>query len=145
MILIGKRSLNLIKQEKDKLKEYQTFSLGGSGILLLFATYFYYKQNLPVVYGFVGVAVLFLLIRLVNANWIAPVFNGWIKLAYYLGEINTRILLTLVYILTIIPIGLGMKLFGKDLMDKKIDKNRESYWLKRDNYTIDPKRYERHF
>ena len=45
-------------------------------------------------------------------------------LAFCLGWVNTRIILTLVYYLVVTPIGLMMRLLRKDLLNLKIGKKR---------------------
>ena len=48
-----------------------------------------------------------------------------------LGLINARIILALVFFVVVMPIGLVMRLFGKDFL--RMRKNRSgSYWVKRD-------------
>ncbi len=66
----------------------------------------------------------------------------WMRLAFILGWINTRILLLAIFYLLFTPIGIGIKLFGVDLLERKIDKNKDSYWKKRDSLAAD---YERQF
>ena len=39
--------------------------------------------------------------------------------------------MALVYFLTVLPTGLIMRLFGKDLLNRKLDKNAKSYWIER--------------
>jgi hypothetical protein len=41
--------------------------------------------------------------------------------------------------------GLSMKLFGVDLLDRKIDKDKESYWKKKEEKEFNPIDYERQF
>ncbi len=76
---------------------------------------------------------------------IRPVYLGWMKFAFVLGWINTRILLGLFFYLVVTPIGLGMRLFGKDLLDEKIERSQASYWQKRVKTEFDPARSERLF
>jgi len=66
----------------------------------------------------------------------------WMRLAFILGWINTRILLLAIFYLLFTPIGIGIKLFGVDLLERKIDKNKDSYWKKKDSLAAD---YERQF
>jgi hypothetical protein len=37
-----------------------------------------------------------------------------------------------VYIVTVLPIGLIMRLLGIDLLRQKLDKDTKSYWIERD-------------
>lgn len=73
-----------------------------------------------------------------------PVHIGWMKFAFVLGWINTRILLGVFFYLILTPIGLLMRLFGNDLLDEKIEPTATSYWKKRTT-TFDPRTMERQF
>jgi hypothetical protein len=55
----------------------------------------------------------------------------WFKFGLLLGSIVAPILITLVYLLTVVPTGLIMRLLGKDLLIKKLDENAKSYWIER--------------
>jgi len=37
----------------------------------------------------------------------------------------------LVYFTTVVPVGLIMRLMGKDLLQKKMDADAKSYWIER--------------
>jgi hypothetical protein len=53
--------------------------------------------------------------------------RGWTKLGLALGWVNTRVILTLVFAITIVPAGLVMRLFGRDRMARKLDPECASY------------------
>jgi hypothetical protein len=55
----------------------------------------------------------------------------WFKFGILLGAILAPIVMALVYFVAVVPTGLITRLMGKDLLNKKIDKNAESYWLER--------------
>jgi len=55
----------------------------------------------------------------------------WFKLGILLGSIIAPIVMSLIYFITVMPIGLIMRIMGKDLLKKKFDKNAKSYWIKR--------------
>lgn len=44
----------------------------------------------------------------------------------------TPVVTTLVYYLAIVPIGLGLRAFGKDMLLLRLDPVAPSYWIKRD-------------
>jgi hypothetical protein len=94
---------------------------------------------------FVGLgAGLFVLSR-VAYPIMKPIHIGWMTLAFALGWFNTRLLLGVFYYLILTPIGVLMRLFGKDLIDQRIDKSATSYWKKRDLDKFDPKHITRTF
>lgn len=92
-----------------------------------------------------GSAALLLLIGTGIPRVLRPLYLGWMGLAFVLGFFMTRVLLTLVFFLVVSPIGLVMRLLGKDLLDKKIDQNASTYWKPRTTYDPSPKRLERYF
>jgi len=55
----------------------------------------------------------------------------WFKLGMGLGSIVAPVVMAVVYFSTVVPIGLIMKLIGKDLLRQKLDKNAKSYWIER--------------
>lgn len=58
---------------------------------------------------------------------LGPLYRLWMGLAVILNYFVSRIILTLLYYLVLTPIGLTLRLLGKDLLDLKW-KDRESYW-----------------
>lgn len=56
-----------------------------------------------------------------------PVYRGWMAIGLVLGFINTRIILGIMYYVMFVPIGLIMRLLGKDPMARKIDESKVSY------------------
>ncbi len=55
----------------------------------------------------------------------------WFKLGMALGAVVAPVVMALVYFTTVVPIGLIMRLMGKDLLRQKLDKNTKSYWIER--------------
>ena len=53
-------------------------------------------------------------------------------LAYFIGGIVSRVILVVLFYVVLTPTGLILRLFGKDILDEKLDKRRESYWVKKD-------------
>jgi len=48
------------------------------------------------------------------------------------GQVITKFLLSIIFFIIITPIGVIMRVLGKDALDKNIDKKKESYWVSRD-------------
>ncbi|MFN0157105.1 MAG: SxtJ family membrane protein, partial [Bacteroidota bacterium] len=93
----------------------------------------------------VGASGFFLVTGLFIHPILRPIYIGWMKFAFVLGWINTRILLGVFFYLIITPTGLLMRLFGKDFLSEKLNKNVRTYWIKREPTELDPKRYENLF
>ena len=71
-------------------------------------------------------ALLFFLAALVPVG-ARTFYTGWMKLAAALGYVNTRILLGIFYFGILTPVGLFLRLTGRDSLDRR-GARRESYW-----------------
>jgi len=56
-----------------------------------------------------------------------PVYRAWMKIGHILGWVNTRIILSIMFFIVFLPVGLGLKLLGKDPMQRTPDKSRKTY------------------
>ena len=77
-----------------------------------------------------AISLIFLILGILNSTILTPLKKGWIKLGEILGKVIAPIIMGFVYFVIITPIGLLMRLLGKDLLNIKYNKNK-SYWIKR--------------
>ena len=84
-------------------------------------------------------SIIFLVLGLLNSKILNPLNLAWVKFGEILGRIIAPIVMGIVYFLIITPIGLFMRLIGKDLLGIKFSKNK-SYWIKREKSTGSMKR-----
>ena len=73
------------------------------------------------------VLAIFWLLAVIYPEILRPVNALWIKVGHVLGYINSRIILGIMFYLLIFPIGLMLKLFGKDSMHRKFDDKMSTY------------------
>ena len=78
----------------------------------------------------IPISFIFLVLGLLNSKLLTPLNLAWIKFGELLGRIVAPIVMAIVYFLIITPIGLFMRLIGKDLLNTKFSKD-NSYWIKR--------------
>lgn len=64
---------------------------------------------------------------LVLPRSLQPIFRGWMWVGHILGWINTRIILGIVFFGLITPMGVVMRLFGKDAMHRVLVQDIPSY------------------
>ena len=76
------------------------------------------------------ISLLFLILGIINSKFLTPLKKGWIKLGEILGKFIAPIVMGVIYFFVITPIGILLRLFGKDLLNIKFNKNK-SYWIKR--------------
>jgi len=59
------------------------------------------------------------------------VHGGWMKVGHILGSINTRIILGIIYYFLITPMGVIMRLMGKDPMHRVLMQDADTYRIVR--------------
>jgi len=87
--------------------------------------------------------VLFLAIGMIRPLWLAPVYVVWMKFAFCLSWVNTRILLAVIFYAVLTPVSLAMKLLRFDPLDRAINKHKASYWIPRPQKAFSKSDYER--
>ena len=78
----------------------------------------------------IPISLIFLVLGLLNSRLLGPLNLTWIKFGEVLGKIVAPIVMALIYFIIITPIGLFMRLIGKDLLNTKFSKD-NSYWMKK--------------
>lgn len=78
---------------------------------------------------FGGLSGALILAGLTIPGKLGPVFRAWMGFAHLISRVTTPIFLAIVYFLVIAPIGLLMRLFGKNPLQHKPEEG--SLWLSR--------------
>ena len=80
---------------------------------------------------FITASVVFLILGLLNSKLLTPLNKSWIKLGEILGIIIAPIVMALVYFVILTPVSFIVRMFGKDLLNLKFLKEKDTYWIKR--------------
>jgi Saxitoxin biosynthesis operon protein SxtJ len=105
---------------------------------LVFAVFFAVIASLPLLHGgsvriwAVVAAALFLTAAFVAPRLLAPLNLVWFYFGKLLHHITSPILLGLVFYLSVTPIGLLLRVFGKDVLALKKRPDLPSYWIERE-------------
>ena len=78
------------------------------------------------------ISVVFLILGLMNSRLLTPLNKLWFKFGTILGVVIAPIVMGIIFFLVITPTGLIMNIMGKDLLNKRYSKKKESYWIERD-------------
>lgn len=76
-------------------------------------------------------ALIMTVIALVVPKLLAIPNRLWFRFGLLLGAIVAPIVMALVYLVAVVPTGFALRLFGKDPLQRKFDKNAETYWIRR--------------
>jgi hypothetical protein len=112
---------------KAGAKELRTFGLVlGALFAAFFGVWPLLRHRGTPLWPWILAGVLWLL-ALIWPSALSYLHRGWTRLGLALGWVNTRIILTLLFTVTIVPVGLAMRLFGRDRLGRKLDRQSASY------------------
>ena len=117
-----------MNQTPKTLKELRTFGLIMSAPLTLIGCFLWWKGRIAAPYVLIA-AGIFMITGLLTPGLLRPIEKLWMKFAEILGAVMTRVILTMAYYLVITPLGLLLRLLGKDLLGLHFDTKSESYWV----------------
>jgi len=136
-----------VKHDLSKLdlteKSLKKFGYTVGAVLIALYAWFFYRNHYEVfrtvllVLGF-----LLLLGGFLFPKQLKGAYKVWMGLAFVLGWLVSRIILTILFFLVITPVGLLAKLAGKKFVDADVNKDSKSYWIKRDGSKV---QYEKMF
>jgi len=114
---------------KVKLGTNRSFGVVFFLVFLLIALY-------PITYSgeirisFVIISAIFLFLGLLNSKILFPLNKIWFEFGLILGKIITPIILGIIFFLVVTPIGLILKLLGKDILNLNYNDGK-TYWIKK--------------
>ena len=129
-----------LKLDKKMLRKFGMTM--GIAFLVISSLFFFRHKHTVAAYGSI-ISCVFFIMGLSLPTFLKPVYTAWMRLAFILGWINTRIILVILFYLVFTPVGLFMKLFGIDSLERK--KKETTYWKKKEKMDLDPSNYERRF
>ena len=81
--------------------------------------------------GLICFAIFVFLLTVFRVNYLKIPLKYWIKFGELISKIISPIILLFMYLIVFVPTGLLLRIFGKDVLQLKSDKESESYWVKR--------------
>ena len=76
------------------------------------------------------ISLIFLVLGLLNSKILTPLNKLWFKFGIFLGKIISPLIMGMIFFLVVTPIGLIMRLLGKDVLNLRYNKNK-SYWIEK--------------
>lgn len=123
-------------------------SFGGLFVLVfsLLAAWLWHRHGWYF-WGFVwaGCAVVTLLLTLLAPHILTPFNRAWMRLGVLLNRIVSPVVLGIMYGVLIVPVGLWMKLVGRDVLRLRSNPDVTSYWQQRGRSSIVPDDFKNQF
>ena len=115
---------------KNKKSNNRSFGILFFIVFLILGLYPTLKGNSPNIY-FIFISIPFIILGLINSKILTPLNNAWIKVGEILGMIIAPIVMAIIYFFILTPISLIVRIFGKDLLSIKFNKQVNTYWINR--------------
>ena len=112
-----------------KLGSNRSFGIVFSIVFLLIAIYPLINSDGLRVWSLI-IAIIFLVLGLINSKILTPLNKLWFKFGILLGRIVSPVIMGVIFFLVVTPIGLIMRIIGKDLLNLKFNKDK-SYWIEK--------------
>lgn len=118
---------------ENSKKNLRVFGAIWSGIFLLIA----YKTSWNLLA--IILAILFLTISLLKPTFFeqSKILPMWLKFGEFAGKINSQIVIFVMFYFLFTPIGIVLRLMGKDLLSKKLQPQLTSYFKARSQTVSD--------
>ena len=99
-------------------------------VVFLILAFYPLINNSDIRIWFLLISLIFLVLGLINSKILSPLNKLWYRFGILLGKIISPFILGIIFYLVVTPIGLIMRLLGKDVLNLKYQ-NEKSYWIEK--------------
>lgn len=110
-------------------KQILTIGFAFAILFLIFGLTSYFKDAELSYKIFLTISFAVFILMVVSPKILKPFCIYFLKFAELLGRFNTKLFVVLIFYFIITPAGILIKLFGKDLLN--IKRNKDTYWIKK--------------
>jgi hypothetical protein len=120
-----------------------SFGLTVGGVLAAIAAFSAWRRHVIRAEIVAAVSGALLLAAALQPAWLRPLARGWGRAGHALGWVNSRVLLTLLFVVVLCPVGAIARLLGSDPLGRR--RSARSYWMPYSSRSRDRRHYERMF
>ncbi len=114
-----------------KTSSPRAFGLTFSVVFILIGFWPLISHTAPRIWS-LGLAALLVTVSTLRPQVLALPNHYWLKLGFLLNKIVSPVILSSIYFIVFAPVGLVLKLFGKDLLALSLDRKVKTYWISRE-------------
>ena len=109
---------------KENPKEWLKFT-AVMGVMVGVLSFLLYRPAFPIV---LGVCLASLIVCAARPRWFRGFYRAGMTVSFHIGQVMGRILLTVFFLVVVTPMGLLLRLLGKDLLQLKRPAGANTYW-----------------
>jgi len=123
-----------MKSFTKNISKEQARDTGMAAVLILLLLGYFLRND-----SYYKISIIVLIIDMIIPTVFAPAAVIWLGLSKVIGKITSKIILTLIFFLVVLPIGFFRKKIGKDSLQlKKFKKGTDSVFVERNHlYTFE--------
>jgi len=133
--------LKAIKSGRKELRNFGIVMAAVSGVIGGYMLW----QDKGFFYLFFAVAAALLVSGIAFPGVLAPLHMVWMGIAVVAGFFVSRGILIALFYLVLTPLGLVLRMTGRDFLSRKFDRNGSSYWISTSPKEHDASAAERQF
>lgn len=132
-VVEAKSQVAIVKTGKGAREEKELLRLRQFGVLMafvleLFAAFFFWRGKAAGPYlALIGAA--FALAALLAPKSLRHIERIWLAFGEKMSVLMSYVILGILYYLLMVPLGVLLRLFGKDLLQLKFEREKKSYWV----------------
>ena len=119
-----------LKREDVPTSSSRSFGSVFAAVFVIVALWPLWRHGAPRWWALL-IGAVFLALALARPGVLAPLNRIWTRFGLLLHRIVNPVIMGLLFYLSVVPIGIVMRLLGKDLLRLRLDKEAESYWIER--------------
>lgn len=114
---------------KESPKEWLKFTAVVAVLAVGLASLLYRRQDLPAaaLKSVLGTALATVVVCALRPRWFRGFYRCGMTASFHVGQLLGRVMLTLFFLFLLTPLGLLLRLLGKDLLQLK-RRRADSYW-----------------
>ena len=116
--------------QKEKLPSNRNFGLVFFVFFLIIGLWPLLGTN-EIRYWSIFFSIIFFLLGITNSKLLNPLNKIWFNFGILLGKMISPLIMVIIFFLIITPIGVIMRVFGKDILSLKYNKKNKSYWIEK--------------
>ncbi len=105
------------------LPSNRSFGWTFTAVFTLIAVFFY-----P---WLLALAAITAAVTVTREHWLEPLNRAWMRFGALLHRVVSPVVLGLIYFAVFTPVGLAMRLAGRDAMARRFEPAKPSYWIPR--------------
>jgi Saxitoxin biosynthesis operon protein SxtJ len=133
-----------LQKLKTGARELRKFGLTVGGVFVLLGVLLLLRHRSSYS-SFLGAGAVLMSFGLIWSRALKYIYIVWMASAFTLGFVMSNVILAVFFFLFVTPIGLLARLFQKDFLARKWDKQAASYWIQCSRETKTAENYERQF